>query len=84
MVAAEAKYGPHAEKANDRLNDGGRRGLDRLDERLGLRANHQIRNVTCQNVETKRRQRDEEHVEESVVAFAHTVGHPRAMVIETF
>lgn len=82
VIAAQTENGPHAEETNYSLDYGGGRGLDRLDKRLGLRAEHEIGNVTSENVEAERRERDEKHVEEPVVAFAHTVGNPWTMMIK--
>jgi glutathionylspermidine synthase len=36
----------------------------------------------CEDEDTEERQRDEEQVEVLVVALAHTVPHPRAMVVK--
>ena len=40
MVATQAKYGPHAKKANDGLNECGGSALDRFNERLVLATQH--------------------------------------------
>ena len=38
--------------------------------------------VAAEHVQTKNGQRDQKHVEEAIVAFAHTVGYPRTMMVE--
>jgi len=38
--------------------------------------------VESDYVQTEQGQRDKEQIEEAIVAFAHTIGHPRTMVIE--
>lgn len=47
---------------------------------------HTQRKMCCHTAEDKRRQKGERHdegVEEAVVAFAHTVPHPGAVMVES-
>lgn len=41
-----------------------------------------VRDDTAKYERCQKRQRDDEAVEKTVVAFAHTVPHPRAVVIK--
>lgn len=41
-----------------------------------------MRDDTGKDVNTEKSQRDDEHVEEAVIAFPHTIANPRTVVIK--
>lgn len=83
MEAREAHNGPHREETHDQFH-GAARTLLKSEHKpfAALSPESKMCGHAAKNKGCMKGQRHDEGVEESVVAFSHTVPHPRAVMVE--
>lgn len=84
MEAREAHDGPDREETDEQLHSAARTLLKREHKPFStLSPESEVCGHAAKNKGRVEGQRHDERVEESVVAFAHAVPHPRAVMVET-